>query len=287
MTSGRPEPLRLARGLIPFEVRRQIVGLRRLPRWIVEHPTMARGRLGARELGDFKWMLATHSSPLARTAGPIPPKLQRGKEANVKLAAVKLDGLVIAPNQVFSYHHAIGRTTRLKGFRRGLELRNGRPSSGVGGGLCQVSNSFYWVAVQAGMRIVERHRHGLDLFPDHARTVPFGCGATVVYNYADLRFENPFPEPVVLRAHVVDGSFVSGIWTTHDPGVRVTVEEVGHRFFRDGGGWMRENRLRRHITTSEGRALVDEEVAHNLGRVLYEPTEEQLRCGGDLPRASS
>jgi vancomycin resistance protein VanW len=241
---------------------------------------MARRRLDAPELAEYTWLLAAHSSPLERVPGSISPELQRGKETNVRLAASKLDGLVVEPNQVFSHHHAIGRASRRRGFRTGLELRDGEPSSGVGGGLCQVSNSFHWVALRAGMRIVERHRHGLDLFPDHQRTVPFGCGATVVYNYADLRFENPFPQPVVLRARVERGAFVSELWTTNDPGVRIEVEEVGDHFFREGGGWMRENRLRRRITTPEGTVLVDQQVAHNRGRVLYEPTEEQLRCGG-------
>lgn len=271
---------RAARRMIPYPLRLELVRLRRLPRWIAERRTMARRRLGPRELSGFAWLLAAHSSPLERVPGSIATELQRGKETNVRLAAAKLDGLVIAPNQVFSHHHAIGRTSRRRGFRRGLELRDGKPSSGVGGGLCQVSNSFYWVAVRAGMRIVERHRHGLDIFPDHQRTVPFGCGATVVYNYADLRFENPFPQPVVLRARVEQGAFVSELWTIHDPGVRIEVQEIGHRFFREGGGWMRENRLRRRIATPEGTVLVDQEVAHNRGRVLYEPTEEQLRCGG-------
>lgn len=281
MEASRAALRRSARLLIPFPVRIELVRLRRLPRWLAERHTMARRRLGGPELVEYTWPLAAHSSPLERTPGSIAPGLQRGKEANVRLAAAKLDGLVVAPNQVFSHHHAIGRTSRRRGFRRGLELRDGEPSSGVGGGLCQVSNSFYWVAVRAGMRIVERHRHGLDIFPDHQRTVPFGCGATVVYSYADLRFENPFPQPVVLRARVENGAFVSELWTTHDPGVRIEVEEVGHRFFRDESGWMRENRLRRHITTPEGRLLVDQEVSHNRGRVLYEPTEEQLRCGAD------
>ena len=272
---------RSVRLLIPFPLRLELVGLRRLPRWMAERHTMARRRLGRPELVGYTWLLAAHSSPLERVPGSIDAELQRGKEANVRLGAAKLDGLVVAPNQIFSHHHAIGRTSRGRGFCRGLELRDGEPSSGIGGGLCQVSNSFYWVAVRAGMRIVERHRHGLDIFPDHQRTVPFGCGATVVYNYADLRFENPSPQPVVLRARVENGAFVSELWTTHDPGVRIEVEEVGHRFFRDESGWMRENRLRRRITTPEGRLLVDQEVAHNRGRVLYEPTDGQLRCGAD------
>ena len=140
-------------------------------------------------------------------------------------------------------------------------------------GLCQVSNSFYWVAVRSGMRIVERHRHGLDLFPDHERTVPFGCGATVVYNYADFRFENPLPHPVMLRARIEAGAFVSELWTTADPGIRVEVEETDHRFYQDAEGWMRENRIRRRIRTTAGVLISDTELAHNKGRVMYEPEQ--------------
>ena len=105
--------------------------------------------------------------------------------------------------------------------------------------------------------------------------MPFGCGATVVYNYADFRFENPFPQPVLLRARIDDGSLVSEIWTTRDPGLRIEVEEEGHRFFRGETGWMRENRLRRRIRTTDGRLLADHEVARNRGRVLCEPTEQE------------
>lgn len=247
---------------------------------------MARRKADGPEFDRFTWLLAAHSSRLERVPGFVQRDLQRGKETNVRLAARLLDGLVIEPNQVFSHHHAIGRPTLRHGFVRGLELRDGHASAGVGGGLCQVSNSVYWIAVRSGMKIVERHRHGLDLFPDHARTVPFGCGATVAYNSADLRFENPLAQPVVLRTRVEDGAFVSELWTTVDPGIRIEVEEIGHRFFRDETGWMRENRLRRRITRGDGSLWVDEEVAHNRGRVMYEPTPEQL-CGEDSPKQPS
>ena len=268
----------LVRKVVPFAVRLELVRLKRLPRFVLERSSMARQQLEGQDLEAFPWLLADHSAPLERAPGFIDPGLQCGKEANVRLAAELLDGLLVAPNAVFSHHHAIGRPTRRRGFHDGLEMHDAQRSAGVGGGLCQVSNSFYWVAVRAGMRIIERHRHGLDLFPDHARTVPFGCGATVVYNYADFRFENPLPQPVVVRARVEDGAFVSELRTTHDPGLRVQVEEVDHRFERDDHGWLRENHIRRRITTVDDVVLVDQEVAHNVGRVMYEPTQEQL-CG--------
>jgi vancomycin resistance protein VanW len=269
----------IARRAIPFRLRLGLARLRRLPRWIAERGGVARLQTSSAEVASFGWLLAAHSSPLERVPGALPGGLQRGKEANLRLAAKALDRVVVAPNQVFSHHHAIGRPTRVRGYRMGLELRDGEPRAGIGGGLCQVSNTFHWVALRAGMRIVERHRHGLDLFPDHARTVPFGCGATVAYNYADLRFENPYPQPVLIRARVEAGAFVGELWAARDPGVRVEVEETGHRFFREAGGWMRENHLRRRIRTAGGDLLVDEEVAHNRCRVRYEPTEEQLRSG--------
>ena len=266
----------LIRRIIPFRIRQELIILRRLPRWLAERGSMARRRVPEAAGEEFGWLLASHRSPLERTPGSLPADLQQGKETNVRLAAEILDKTLIEPNQVFSHHHAIGRTSRRRGFRKGLELRNGESRGSWGGGLCQVSNSFYWVAVNAGMRITERHRHGLDLFPDAERTVPFGCGATVVYNYSDFRFENPLLQPVLMRARVQDRVFVSELWTTTDPGIRIEVEETGHRFYREDGGWMRENRLRRRIRDAAGTLLTDHEVAHNLGRVQYEPTPEQL-----------
>ena len=270
------------RRAVPFGVRLEILRLRRLPQWIAERHKVA--RRSTDDSCQYSWLLATHNSPLERTPGAVPRGLQDGKETNVRLAAALLDGLVIAPGQTFSYHHALGRPTRRRGFREGLELRNGSPTGNIGGGLCQVSNSFYWVAVQAGMRITERHRHGLDLFPDHERTVPFGCGATVVYNYADFRFENPLDQPVVLRARVEDGSFISEIRTKVDPGIVVEVEETEHRFIESPDGWIRENRITRRFTDGSGTLMREEEVAHNIGRVLYEPSAISLQQSAG-PRA--
>lgn len=262
---------RSARRLLPFAVRLEVVRWRRMPRWLLERPGIARRHATAAEVSQFTHLLAAHRSPLERVPGAVAAGLQRGKETNVRLATARIDRLVVEPFSIYSHHHTIGRPSRRRGFRRGLELRDGQPSAEVGGGLCQVSNSFHWVALRAGMRIVERHRHGLDLFPDHLRTVPFGGGATVVYNYADLRFENPLPQPVLLSARVEEGELVAEIRTTSDPGWRAEVYEVDHRFIPEGDGWARENRIRRRFLHPSGRVLLDQEVAHNRGRVAYAP----------------
>ncbi|HEU4355115.1 MAG TPA: VanW family protein, partial [Actinomycetota bacterium] len=153
----------IARRFLPYRVRLAIVNLRLLPTWLRERVALTRRRVEPEALDGLVWVLARHTSPLERSPGSGEPALQRGKETNVRRAARSIDGTLLRPGEVFSYLHALGRPSRLRGYRPGLELHDGAPSRGVGGGLCQVSNGLYWTAVRAGMRIVERHRHGLDL----------------------------------------------------------------------------------------------------------------------------
>lgn len=265
-------PRTLVRRWLPRALLIEVVRLRRLPAWVAEAPRIARRRASPEDDACGAFVMAAHVTPLRRGAGHD-ERLQRGKERNVALVAARLDGLLIRPGEIFSYHHAVGRPSRWRGFQPGLELHDGAASVGIGGGACAVSNMVYLLALRAGMRIVERHRHTLDLFPDEGRTVPFGCGATVFYNFADLRFENPWPDPVVLRFEICDGALHGTLAAPRDPGFRVEVYETRHRFFRArdeaSDTLHRENRIRRRITTVDGTEVSDAEVAHNCGRVMY------------------
>ncbi len=58
----------------------------------------------------------------------------------------------------------------------------------VGGGLCQLSNSLYAAALDAGCEIVERHAHSRRVPGSMAEA---GRDATVFWNYVDLRFRPP------------------------------------------------------------------------------------------------
>lgn len=259
------------RSVVPFGLRVELVRLRRYPSWLAETPRIARGRVDDVGRGEFGHVLDRHETPLCRDPGLAGSRLQRGKESNVALVAGLLDGRLVRPSETFSYHRAVGRPSRRRGFVPGLEMHRTEKAEGLGGGACSVSNLLYLVALRSGMNIVERHRHGLDLFPDHDRTVPFGCGATVFYNVADLRFSNPLDQDVMLALWVEDGRLIGELRAIHDPGWRASVHEVDHWFRRDGAAWYRENRIRRRITTLDGEVLSDREVAHNVGRCLYDP----------------
>ena len=111
-------------------------------------------------------------------------KLVAGKIHNLRLAARALNGIVVPAGATLSFWLQVGRATRLRGYVRGRELREGCLVPSIGGGLCQLSNALYDAAVRAGLQVVERHRHSQVIPGSLAES---DRDATVFWNYRDLR----------------------------------------------------------------------------------------------------
>lgn len=222
---------------------------------------------------DFPCVMDQRSSPLHRvSAGGM---TSEGKERNIALGAAAVDGLVLAPGQVFSFCRTIGPTTSRRGFVPGLEMHDQELTRSEGGGLCQLANLLFALAVHADAEIIERHRHSLDLFPDADRTVPFGFGATVFYNYVDLQFRNTLDHSLLLHTWV-EGDLLHGqIRAASDPGWRMRVLETGHRFFRENDAIYRENHLWKQKVGVDGPEHAREPLFSTKARVMY-PAEHLL-----------
>ena len=143
---------------------------------------------------ECPYLRAEHATPLLRRLRGEDMALQRSKVTNLRLAAARLDGLTLRPGETLSFWRAVGKPTRRRGYVEGMILRNGRAASGVGGGLCQMTNLLYWMTLHTPLTVTERWRHGYDVFPDSNRTQPFGSGATCFYNYMDLMVRNDTPD---------------------------------------------------------------------------------------------
>lgn len=252
------------RKVVPLTAR---VWLRRWPEMI------ALARLPAAERGRQRlpFVHCERETPLKRERTVYGPALQQAKEQNVARAAALLDGVTLAPGALFSWHRALGPPVRLRGFAAGPELHDDRLASGGGGGLCQVANLVFWLAVHGGLKIIERHRHALDLFPDDARTTPFGSGATVFFPHKDLKVSNPHPVPVQLELRVEGGVLRGALRFPAATSFRCELVERHHRFVREGDQTFRENQLFRR--TVRGESAVEEALGENRARVLY-PVEE-------------
>ena len=116
---------------LSFELRAHALRLRRgATDWLAarrgESPPRLPDELAVDAPQDrFAFVLAENETPLwtHRSAEEWP--LTAGKVHNLRLAAARLDGLVVRAGQVFSFSHAVGRATRQRGFVAGRELREG------------------------------------------------------------------------------------------------------------------------------------------------------------------
>lgn len=137
-------------------------------------------------------LLYSHNSLIRRRLGNVDLELQDNKAVNLSLAAPKVNGILIRPGETFSFWKLVGSTTAGKGYKKGLQIGNGRTMTGIGGGMCQFTNLIHWMVLHTPLQIAEHHHHDqFDLFPDFHRQVPFGTGTSVHYNYLDYRVYNP------------------------------------------------------------------------------------------------
>lgn len=114
--------------------------------------------------------------------------LTAGKVQNLRVAVIKLNGIEVKANRIFSFWRHIGYPSKFNGFVMGREIREGCIVPTVAGGLCQLSNALYDAALKAGFEIIERHAHTRVIKGSLAEN---GRDATVKWNYVDLRFRAP------------------------------------------------------------------------------------------------
>ncbi|MEI8332855.1 MAG: VanW family protein [Chloroflexota bacterium] len=227
---------------------------------------------------DLSWVGVRHRSLLRRRLGTSDPALQEAKVVNLLLAVRGLDRLVIAPGEAFSFWERVGAPSAERGFVDGLVLVAGEVATGTGGGLCQLANLLYWMALHAPLEIVEHHHHGFDPFPDDGRVLPFGSGASVFYSYVDLRVRNATDRPIEVRTWVGATDLHGELRSDRPWPHAYHIEERAHRFTRDAGGRVRRrNELwRRTVDRRTGETTAIEAVTVNDSLVKYSVPEELI-----------
>ncbi len=196
-------------------------------------------------------------------------QLQKNKIVTLRIACAVVNGIVIQPGQFFSFWRLVGRPTAAKGYTPGFELQGGRLIKSIAGGLCQLTNALCFCAINAGLRIIERHRHGLDLFRDDNRDVPFGSGATVLFNFKDLVLQNTLDYPVQIRARVEEKHLIVEIRTREVPQLSYQLEERAHRVYDEKGKQYRENEIWQ-ITHHEEDIIAEQLLFKNKAELMYD-----------------
>lgn len=158
-------------------------------------------------------IVAISKTPLWTSEDAQESPLILGKVQNLRVALQHLNGIEIPKDGIFSFWAQLGRPTARKGYVAGRELRQGCLIPSMGGGLCQLSNTLYSIALDAGFEVLERHAHS-QIVPGSLAEV--GRDATVFWNYVDLRFR--VPENTRIEAYLTATDLVvqaRGLQTTH------------------------------------------------------------------------
>jgi vancomycin resistance protein VanW len=224
----------------------------------------------------LKHPIFNHRTILLRELKDVDMWLQHNKIINLKIATSKLNKVIIKPGETFSYWRLLGNTTKRKGYVEGMVLHYGKVNTGVGGGLCQLSNLIYWMTLHSPLTVTERYRHSYDVFPDSNRSIPFGSGATCAYNYLDLQVKNETKNTYQLVVYLTDTHLVGELRSDVPPIQTYEVYEREHRITLEyWGGYVRHNRIHRKVFNKNKIQIDDEFVTENHAIMMYEPLLEK------------
>ncbi|MBV9788711.1 MAG: VanW family protein [Chloroflexi bacterium] len=120
------------------------------------------------------------------------------RDANVQVGGNDIDGVLIAPGEVFSFTGTVGEITWEKGYRWGEAIEAGVSVPSLGGGICQVSTTVFRAAFWSGLEIVERHNHTWRL-PWYEVDAPPGMDATIALGGPDFKFRNNTQHYILIK----------------------------------------------------------------------------------------
>jgi vancomycin resistance protein YoaR len=110
---------------------------------------------------------------------------------NIAHATEKLNGLLLAPNEVFSALKHLQPLTLEDGYFNEMVIKGDKITPEVAGGLCQIGSTLFRTAMNTGLPILQRQNHSLVVsYYNDARNNQPGTDATLYEPSLDLKFEN-------------------------------------------------------------------------------------------------
>lgn len=152
-----------------------------------EYETKDVNNLGIKEL------IGTGKS---KFVGSIPSRIH-----NIKLASSKFNGVLIKPDEVFSFNKTLGEVSKETGYQQAYIIKEGQTVLGDGGGVCQVSTTLFRAALNAGLPIIERQAHAYRV-NYYEQDSPPGLDATVFDPSPDLKFKNDTGNHILIQVKV-------------------------------------------------------------------------------------
>lgn len=136
----------------------------------------------------------------------------RSRIHNIKIGTAKFNGVLIRPNEEFSFNNILGEIGPEQGYEPELVIKKDKTIPEYGGGLCQVSTTMFRAAIYAGLEITQRYPHA---FPVKYYN-PQGLDATIYPPFPDLRFVNNTPSYILVQTKINDYDLIFEFYGTDD-----------------------------------------------------------------------
>lgn len=201
---------------------------------------------------------------------------------NIRRAAQQIDGVVVRPGETFSLNEATNPRNAAAGYVEAGIIEDGRPATGIGGGVSQMATTLFNAAYFAGMEDIEHHEHSY-----YISRYPAGREATVFGDVLDVKFRNNGPTSVQIQTEWTSSSITARlvgikryeVTSVQSPRSRPTSPRTitipaGEACSPSGGAsgfTITDTRTLREIATGETRT-----ESHT---VIYDPIPTVI-CGG-------
>jgi len=130
---------------------------------------------------------------------------------NIILASEAIDGIILEPEEGFSFNQIVGRRTSARGYKSAPAFSGGQVVQAVGGGICQVSSTIYSAIKDTDIKVKERHAHGQPV-----TYLPRGRDATVSWGTLDFKFMNNTEYPLRIDIDIEDRTLTVQVFGTLD-----------------------------------------------------------------------
>lgn len=134
---------------------------------------------------------------------------------NVKLAASRINGTLVAPGETFSFNKAVGDVSGATGYKQAYVIKEGRTVLDDGGGVCQVSTTLFRAVLNSGLPVMDRTAHAYRV-GYYEQGFPPGLDATVFFPSVDFKFKNDTQNHILIQTSSYGTGLTFNIYGTSD-----------------------------------------------------------------------
>jgi len=149
---------------------------------------------------------------------------------NIKQGAEVFDGVLIPPGEAFSFNKTLGEVSAATGYLPELVIKEDKTIPEYGGGLCQVSTTFFRAALNAGFPIIERSPHAYRV----SYYEPAGLDATVYDPKPDLVFKNDSGHHILVQTRIEGYNLYIDFYGTKDGREVIVYPPIIYNFVQPG-----------------------------------------------------